>query len=842
MPGQSCSFAMLPLAVALFLTMAPRSQLNANSDSNKTSFQAIQDIFNQECVKCHGTRRQEAGLRLDSSIGLRRGSDQGPIISPGSPSTSRLLLALEGNLAGTARMPAKAPALPTEQLFQLRQWIESGANMPSNEIEPPIESSHWAFRLPQPPPLPEIINQSWPLNQIDYFVSARLEKEGLPPSPQAIKSTLARRAALDLTGIPLKPEAWKAFMSDPRPNAYERLVDTLLSSPHYGERWGRHWLDQARYADSNGFTRDFGREIWKYRDWVINSINQNRPFDQFTIEQIAGDMLPFATLEQQIATGFHRNTLFNEEGGTDPEQFRVDAVADRVATTGSVFLGLTLGCARCHPHKFDPISQREYYQIFALLNNCDEPRIDAPSLTQRIQGDVQRRDQIRARVKELEEALDALGETFLKAQYRWEQAITPEYRATLLGPIQASLDLEHSERSPEQKKLVKNLFQGTKTAREEFAQVREVHRLQQEEPIIPSSLVMKERSHPRKTFVHRRGNFLDHGPEVVPGTPEILPSLGSEGGIPNRLDLARWLVTERNPLTARVTVNRYWLRFFGQGLVQTDNDFGTQGDPPSHPELLDWLATEFINSGWNTKHLHRLIVTSATYRQSSRFRPDLREKDPANRWLARQSRVRLDAEIIRDAALSVSDQLTSKIGGPSVYPPQPEGVFEFTQDPKPWPTTDGEDRFRRGIYTHLWRSSPYPALVMFDAPDGNITCTQRNRSNTPMQALTLANDVQFVECAQEVAAQILSEPNATDSERIEALYIRCLSRHPSNEEHQLMLQMLANEKKHDYSPPSQLNAIIGPRLSPLGKDASEAVGMFFIARILLNTDEFITRE
>ena len=842
MPGQESPITKLALVFAIALATTAHACLTAASISDKVIYREIQSVLDHHCVKCHGRQRQEGGLRLDSSIGIHRGSDNGPIIITNNPDKSRLVQAIRGVLPATARMPAKAPALPEALISRLVQWIRSGAIMPLDEIEEPIDSTHWAFQTPQAPSLPNVREQSGPLNPIDHFVLSRLEEKGLRPSPQAPKATLARRVALDLTGVPLRPEELKSYMADPSPNAYEKLVDSLLASPHYGERWGRHWLDQARYADSNGFTRDFAREIWKYRDWVIDSINQNIPFDQFTIEQIAGDMLPSATLEQRLATGFHRNTLINEEGGTDPEQFRVDAIADRVATTGSVFMGLTLGCARCHPHKFDPISQREYFQIFALFNNCDEPKIDAPSLAQQIRGEVQQRDLIRSRIKKLDESLHALGEVFLQAQYQWEQTITPEYRATLLGPIQASLDLKPDKRTPEQQQLVKNLFKETEAARDQFAQIDETHRLRQREPTIPTSLVVKERPEPRKTFVHKRGNFLDHGPSVQPGTPQVLPPLKGETQIPNRLDFARWLVTDKNPLTARVTVNRYWLRFFGQGLVQTDNDFGTQGEPPSHPELLDWLAMEFINSGWNSKYLHRLIVTSATYRQSSRFRPDLKRYDPANQWLARQSRVRLDAEIIRDASLAVSGQLTPIIGGPSVYPPQPEGVFEFTQDPKPWPTATGEDRFRRGLYTYLWRSIPYPALVMFDAPDGNITCTQRNRSNTPMQALTLANDIQFIECAQEIAARVLSETSLSEPERIDELYIRCLSRLPTENERQALIQLLDEETNQDHGTPQDIESFIGPKLSAMSEDHHQAIGMVFAARVLLNTDEFITRE
>ena len=810
--------------------------------SSSVEYAEVRRLLDQACIQCHGTSRQEGGLRLDSAPGLQRGSDHGSILEHQADSPSRLLLAIRGKLRGTQQMPAEGPALTENQMELLTRWVKAGTPMPANEVEAAVESDHWAFRPIKRPPVPEVDASARRLNPIDHFILKRLDEQQLTPSPPADKATVARRVALDLTGIPLSPEAWNRYMSDPSPRAYEQLVDQLLASPHYGERWGRHWLDQARYADSNGFTRDFARQIWKYRDWVINAINQDMPFDQFTIEQIAGDMLPDASLDQLVATGFHRNTLFNEEGGTDPEQFRVDAVADRVATTGAVFLGLTLGCARCHPHKYDPISQREYYEMFALLNNCDEPEIDAPSYLQRMTGELARRDRIRNRIQQLDQELDALGETFLKAQYAWEETITPEFRAKLPGPVQASLDLEASERDESQRQLVKDLFKQSKAAEKQFEAVAEITRLKMQEPVIPTSLVLKEREDRRPTHVHRRGNFLDHGPLVTPGTPGILPSIQSPQTAPTRLDFARWLVDKKNPLTARVTVNRIWQRFFGRGIVATENDFGTQGDSPTHPDLLDWLASEFMAKNWNTKALHRLIVTSATYRQSAYFRPELKRRDPGNFWLARQSRLRLDAEIIRDSAITVAGQLAPIIGGPSVYPPQPDGVFEFTQDPKPWPTASGDDRFRRALYTHLWRSSPYPALVVFDAPDGNVTCTQRNRSNTPMQALTLANDIQFLEAARAVAEAVLTETDSSTDSIADALFVRCLSRTPTPAEAQFFRQLLTSEAEREQRDEASQKAFVGETLWHGRADRQLAYATVFAARVLLNTDEFITRE
>ena len=588
----------------------------------------------------------------------------------------------------------------------------------------------------------------------------------------------------------------------------KRLVDRLLASPAYGERWGRHWLDLARYADSNGFTRDFGREIWKYREWVIAAINENMPFDQFTIEQFAGDMLPDATLSQQIATGFHRNTLINEEGGTDKEQFRIDAVADRVATTGVVYLGLTLGCARCHQHKFDPISQREYYQLFSFLNNCEEPEIDAPSPRQIELGVVRDRDAIRTQIAAREQSLEALEGEIAKQQTQWESAVTPEFYRTLPGPTQAALDAEPAKRDDAQQELVRALYKTTEHARTAFPLVGDIAKLKSQEPVIPTAMVLRERKETRTTHIHRRGNFLDKADEVSPQVPAILHPLRIEATA-TRLDFARWLVDPTNPLTPRVVVNRYWQRFFGRGIVETENDFGTQGIPPTHPQLLDWLAVEFVESGWNVKQMHRLIVTSATYRQASHQRTDLIDIDPQNKRLAQQSRIRLDAEIIRDCALSAALLLSKRVGGPSVNPPQPEGIYAFTQDKKPWNTDVGENRFRRGMYTYFWRSSPYPALVVFDAPNANVTCTRRVRSNTPLQSLTLANDIQFVECARSLAEHVLSESTIQDQTTL--LFQHCLSRSPMDWERQRLTTFILEQRQLYEQSPAAAKALLGAR-------------------------------
>ncbi|MEQ8790155.1 MAG: PSD1 and planctomycete cytochrome C domain-containing protein [Pirellulaceae bacterium] len=838
------SFGPLSLTACL-LVAAANGELACADEQPVDYLRDVKPIFARHCTKCHGPEKRQSGLRLDAAELMRRGGDSGPGVIAGKPNKSLVLMALTGS-EEISEMPPDGPKPTAAEIETLRRWIEQGAKAPEEDIAAAAGSDHWSFQRPTRPPLPEVRDRSWPRGAIDRFILARLEAEGIAPSPEADRRTLIRRLSLDLRGIAPTVGEVDEFVGDLRPDAYERLVDRMLASPAYGERWGRHWLDIARYADSNGYTRDFAREIWLYRDWVINAVNRDQPFDQFTIEQIAGDMLPDATMAQRLATGFHRNTQFNEEGGTDDEQFRIDAVADRVNTTATAFLGLTLECARCHEHKFDPLAQREYYQFFAFLNNCDEPKIEAPSPRQIERGDLERRQEIRARIAELTKEIDAERDKFDAAQQAWEAEITPEQRSSFPGPLQVALMVEFEKRDAAQKKLVEEKFKTTEAARTTFPQVEEIYQLQAAEPVIPTSMVLAERDELRATFVHKRGNFLDAGPQVQPRTPAVLNPLEFEGDRADRLDLARWLVDPANPLTPRVTVNRWWQRLFGHGIVETENDFGTQGSPPSHPHLLDWLAVELVESDWSMKRMHRLIVTSAAYRQSSHWRSDLETVDPRNVLLARQSRIRLEAEIVRDAALSASGLLSRKIGGPSVHPPQPEGVFEFTQDPKPWNTDEDGDRYRRAMYTFLWRSSPYPALTVFDAPDGNVSCTRRVRSNTPLQALTLANDATFLECARALAARVLAE-SPKPAHRGRRAFELCYARRPSPQETARLNQLIAHERRRFAASPEAAREFVGgmPLKASADMGDAEAVELAVwtaACRVLINVDEFITRQ
>ncbi len=801
----------------------------------------VKPVLSRHCYACHGPDKQRSGLRLDTAAGLRKGGNAGPAVVPGHGSSSRLIQAVTGT-GDVKAMPPKGPRLDAAEVAVLRAWIDQGAKAPAEETVAAASkaSKHWAFRPPVRPPEPDVKNAGWVRNPIDRFILARLEKEGIAPSPEADRVTLIRRLSLDLLGLPPSIQEVDAFVHDPRPDAYEHLVDRLLASPHYGERWGRHWLDVARYADSNGFNIDAPRSIWPYRDWVIAALNRDMPFNEFTVEQLAGDLLPHPTTEEVVATGFHRNTLRNEEGGIDVEQFRVESVKDRVSTTGTAWLGLTLGCAQCHDHKYDPISQREFYQFYAFFNNADEPSLDLPTLEQ-----LRQRRDFQARLADLERRQRALDPTTEEGQANWEHKLRPEDKARFPAPIRAILALPENGRVPHQQRALTDAYREFDELRHAVAPVgsplpflaaahvtaeaeraglrKKIAALWQHEPVITTTLVMSERATPRPAYVQLGGDFLRKGAAVTPDVPAALrlPLPARRGPQPTRLDLARWLIDPRNPLPARVMVNRIWLHHFGTGLVETENDFGTQGRPPSHPDLLDWLATEFVARGWSMKAMHRLIVTSATYRQASTARPELAVRDPANRLLARQSRLRLEAEIVRDVALSASGLLSEKVGGPTVFPPQPEGVYRFTQVPRDWKANVGPDRYRRGLYTHFWRSAPYPALLVFDAPDSTTTCTRRNRSNTPLQALTLLNDQAFYEFAQGLAARILRDGPADAAGRLRFAFRLCLARPPAAREESRLARLLAEVRS--------------------GTDADRDAWVT-VARALLNLDEFITRE
>ena len=645
---------------------------------------------------------------------------------------------------------SKIPKLTSKEVNTIKDWIKSGAKY----------QQHWAFT---PIKNPKYDSKS---NLIDSFIEKRLEKEELTLSNEANPNTLIRRVYLDLIGLLPTPEEIKYFVENNSNNDYEKIVSKLLDSPHYGERWGRHWLDQARYADSHGYTSDSERQMWPFRDWVISSLNDDMGFDQFTIEQIAGDLLPNPSKKQIAATAFHRNTLISQEGGSDPEQFRVEATMDRVNTTGAVWLGLSLGCAQCHDHKFDPISQKEYYEMYAFYNSAEDKNNTGPTI-----------------------------------------------------PISEGELINSAEKNDKNK---------------------------------VNLMIMRDRKDPRETYLLTRGDFTTPDKESGQLSPNFISAISinedKEENKKTRLDLAKWLVDPNNPLTARVTVNRIWMRYFGKGIVETEEDFGTRGSLPSHPQLLDALSSYFIKSGWSMKKLHKLIVTSKTYRQSSKVTPISIKTDPANRLLSRQSRIRLDAEIIRDAALSASGLLSEKIGGPGIRPPQPNGIYAFTQNKKNWNTTTGEDRYRRGMYIVFFRSAPYPLFGTFDVPDFQTTCTRRPRSNTPLQALNISNDPAFIEFAQALALRVIESVPGDSVEtldrRIKLAFELALSRSPNEREFKTLKNYAISFANGLASSNEEgvVNSFINESLGNTSVSRHECAALVAISRAIINTDNFITRE
>jgi mono/diheme cytochrome c family protein len=823
---QRLSLWLIVSCLVLPVSAAPRALADVPSAEKPSSKSAAVDYLSQvkpilthHCVSCHGVVKPRGGLRLDTAAAALKGGTSGPAVIPGHSDLSPLVLAVRGD-GSTERMPLNRPPLSVSEIELLEAWIDQGAKAIATERPGLAPSdSHWAFIQPRRLVAPDVANRDLARNGIDRFIQARLERAGVRPSTAADGATLLRRVSLDLIGLPPSPEEVDAFHADKSEYAYERAVDRLLASPHFGERWARLWLDQARYADSNGFNIDAPRSIWKYRDWIIEAFNADMPFDQFTIDQIAGDLRTVASLAPRIATGFHRNTQINQEGGIDVEQFRVEAVIDRVNTTGTVFLGLTIGCAQCHDHKYDPIAQRDYYRLFAFFNNVDEPELEIAA-----PADLARRTEVRAQIDDWYRALAARYPDLDDRERNWEKTLALAFTQAQAADVRVAFDLPREKRSSSQcRALVELMILNSPAYRDERTALE---RLRAALPTFVTTMVVRERSaEPRPTHIHTGGDFTRKGERVQPDVPAVLPPLepSSPGTPPNRLDLARWLVERRNPLTARVAVNRIWQAYFGRGLVETDNDFGTQGTPPSHPELLDWLACELVDRGWSLKAIHRLIVCSATYRQASLVRADGQTVDPDNRLLWRQARLRLDAELIRDAALTCSGLLTRALGGPSVFPPQPDGVMNLGQMRRPWRADTGPNRFRRGLYTFFWRATPNPFLTTFDAPGGVLTCTRRFRSNTPLQALTLLNDPALVEIAQALAARIVNErPRpASDLERLRFAFMVCLGRAPSRRELKTLETVLQRETE---------------------VDGTFEAGWMTVARVLLNLDEFVTRE
>jgi hypothetical protein len=730
---------------------------------------------------------------------VRKTSDGSAAIVPGRPEASELFLRITAPDEAERMPPAEtgSPLSPT-QVEVLKRWITQGATY----------AEHWAFVKPKRPPLPVVRDRGWPRTGVDHFVLARLEREGLKPSGPADRYTLLRRASLDLRGLPPTPKEVEAFTADTSPEAYENAVDRMLADPAFGERWARVWLDQARYADSAGYGSDPLRTIWRYRDWVIDAFNNNLPYDRFTLEQLAGDLLPGSDPGQRIATAFHRNTMTNTEGGTDREEFRVAAVKDRVDTTLQVWMGLTMGCAKCHDHKYDPITQKEYYQFFAFFNQT---------------ADADRPD---------EEPLLHVPTPAIREQNRHVDGQVAGLKQRLRAPTPLAVAARVLDRTllPPPEALVR---------------VNEILVLERSRPAVPTVPVMQElpKSRRRESHVLVKGNFLSPGEAVEPGLPAAFPGL-PRGAPADRSGVARWLVDPDNPLTARVAANRYWAQLFGAGLVETEEDFGTQGEPPSHPELLDWLATEYVRLGWDTKALLRLLVTSATYRQSSAVTPEVLARDPHNRLLSRGPRYRLDADAVRDQALALSGLLSRKMHGPSVFPPQPAGLWQAAfNGQRTWPTSHGEDRYRRGLYTFWRRTVPYPSMAAFDAPSRETCTSRRIRTNTPLQAFVTLNDPVYVEAAQALARRIVREGGTGALERARFGLRLCLCRPPLVEEVRHLTELFRDELAHYRKDADAARALTTEPLGPLpeGMDTAELAAWTVAANVLLNLDGVLTR-
>ncbi len=932
----------------------------------------VQPLFRAACHSCHGPKAQMAQLRLDSKPLAFRGGVSGPAILPKDAANSLLLQRVTG-AGGKAQMPMAGTPLSPEQVDLIRRWIQEGATWPDEASVANAEiARHWAYIRPVRPRLPPVRNEAWVRNPIDRLVISRLEKEGLAPSPEASRETLIRRVSLDLTGLPPTIEQVDAFVGDPSPRAYENVVDRLLASAQYGEKWARPWLDLARYADTNGFA-DNRRTVWRYRDWVIDAFNRDLPFDQFTLEQLAGDLLPDATVEQKIATGFHRNTMFNDEGGVDAEEAHWLINVDRAATTATVWLGVTLGCAQCHNHKFDPFTQKDFYRLLAFFETADykldgrrphemyiEPVLELPTPEQ-----AREQARLREEIAQWQKVIDTPTAELVEAQAAWEReqaprqarwwlvdlagsgcasgvrvqkqddswwTVTPghdmdECRLTVetrrgtvaalqvearagsafglervtadagdgkavqlrpasggvfewaspadsSGTLAVTIQLKRSGAKGDQlrfrvsvageagtvaatplPKAIREIVQQANRTPEQAAALAAYYRsiapqLQHERdqvaqtserlsklPIVTSLVMGERRAEKRATHLRIRGSFLSKGELVDAGVPGVFGDAGASGPT-NRLQLARWLVSEQNPLAARVAVNRFWEQIFGSGLVETAEDFGTRGAAPAHPELLDWLAVEFPSQGWSMKALLRLIVTSATYRQSSAVTPAALERDPANRLLARGPRFRLDAETLRDAGLAASGLLQGRMGGPPVFPYQPDGVWNqpYYKDYQ-WVNSTGGDAYRRGIYTFWRRTAPYPSFVNFDAPSREFCAVRRIRTNTPLQALSTLNDPAFFVMAKALGARLAARDGGSVRERATLGFRLCVSRRPEGKELDEMVILYTRQLARFQADPRAARELAGDAADP-----SFAAAWTVVANVLLNLDEALTKE
>ncbi|MEZ6032954.1 MAG: DUF1553 domain-containing protein [Planctomycetaceae bacterium] len=766
----------------------------------------IRPLLSETCFTCHGPDRNQlkAGLRLD-----QKESAFGPLesgltaIVPGSPDQSELIRRLLSTDPDEVMPPpSEQKRLSPAQIDLLQTWIRQGA----------VWKGHWSFEPIQTPPLPGSDSAAWGnTNPIDAFVRTRLAQDGLELSPEETRERLIRRVSLDLIGLPPSINEVDAFVNDTESNAFEKVVDRLLSSPHFGERLALVWLDLARYGDTSGYHNDSLRDMWLWREWVVNAFNNNLPFDEFTIEQLAGDLIPHRTIQQQIASGFHRNVMTSDEGGLIDAEYRNLYVVDRVSTTGVTWLGMTIGCAQCHDHKYDPITQRDFYQVYAFFNNVAENGKDGVR-------DRNPKPFLRISTPEQDQELARLTADATAADQQLQE------RSKGLTTEQIAADAELVELQKKVKEL--------KKTRDDY------------EKSIPNTMVMEELETPRETFMKVRGNYDQDGEKVAAAVPAFLPQInpGTADRPLNRLDLARWLVSREHPLTARVTINRWWAMLFGTGIVKTLNDFGSQGERPSHPELLDWLAADFM-SDWDTKRAIRQIVLSATYRQTSRTTPEQLKRDSNNRLLARGPRQRLDAEIIRDNALSIAGVLNPVLGGRSIKPAQPDGTWEINEmSGYKYEKSTGADLYRRGLYVYWRRSTVYPSFVTLDAPTREFCVAQRAKTSTPLQSLVLMNDPVFVEAARAFAQRVLTEGGSDSVARLSFAWRLALSRPPSDSELDVLkttLQQLQDTYTQDPEAAGKL-VTVGDLPRPDGMDDRELAAWTALSNVILNLNETIT--
>ena len=810
----------------------------------------VRPILADHCLECHGVDEaaRKADLRLDEPESAFSSRDGVVAIVPGAPAESELIRRIYTSDPDDLMPPPDHPrSLSESDRNMLRDWIAQGAGY----------SQHWAFVTPQRPLTSTQTagnHLSRQQNPVDAFVFDRLREMGLEPAGEADRATLIRRASLDLTGLPPTLDEIDAFLADGDPQAWERVVDRLLASQRFGERMAMWWMDGARYADSHGFQADWERYQWPWRDWLIKAFNDNQPFDEFTLDQLAGDLRPSASKNQILATGFHRNHRINTEGGSLNEEWLVENVIDRVETTGAVWLGLTLGCARCHDHKYDPITQNDFYSFFAFFFNIPEqgkgpgrqgnfePVISLPTPLQQ-----NRLEELRSTSQQLTNKLTGLNSRL--AQLRAN--LTPD-DPNLNEVIQSVIKVAPDKRSKDQIKvlddfLIESQLPELGDVRTELARV--AGDLKKEESSVPSAMVLREMADPRQAHILIRGEYDKKGQPVEPAIPVVFQRQANRQ-IDDRLGLAQWIVSRENPLTARVQVNRFWEQLFGRALVASSENLGIQADYPTHPALLDWLAVEFMESGWDIKHIIKTIVMSATYRQSAAVDEERLEKDPTNEWLSRGSRFRVQAEMVRDQSLFLAGLLVEKIGGPSVYPYQPDGIwseFNFYGNLRNYRTATDDGLYRRSLYTIWKRTAAPPAMTLFDMPNREICVVKRSRTNTPLQALALMNDVTYVEASRHFASRIDSLSPGSISEWMSLAFRMATSRHPHPDEVTLLVEGFERRRQYYLSDQSAAEAYLSQGQTPLDLsglnegELARRAALATTASLILNLDETLNR-